>query len=109
MTGREGYPIPYFRQLGGNLARENFSVNRVQVTDGQDEFRLDDVHMIDARIEKEFTFSDFGLTIGADVFNIFNEAYILQRQHRLQIGTSNNVTEITSPRVIRLGARLSFR
>jgi hypothetical protein len=109
LTGREGYPIPYWRRQGGNLARENFALTSVQVTDSQDEFRLDDIHIVDARIEKEFTFSDFGLTIGADVFNVFNEAYTLQRNHRLAQSTSNDVREITSPRIIRLGARISFR
>ena len=81
----------------------------MQVTDDTDEFRLDDIHMVDARVEKEFTFSDFGLTVGVDVFNVFNESYILQRNHRLGQSTSDNVREITSPRVIRLGARLSLR
>jgi hypothetical protein len=109
LTGREGYPIPYWRRRGGELARENFALTSVQVTDGQDEFRFDDIHIVDARIEKEFTFSDFGLTIGADVFNVFNEAYVMQVNHRLAQSTSDNVREITSPRIIRLGARLSFR
>ncbi len=109
LTGRQGYPIPYFWRSPQQFARENFTQTNVQVTDGQDEFRLDDVHIVDARIEKEFTFSDVGLTIGADVFNIFNEAYVLQRQHRLSRSTSDDVLEITSPRIIRIGARLSFR
>jgi carboxypeptidase family protein len=109
LTGRQGYPIPYFRRRGGELARENFATTNIQVTDETDEFRLDDIHMVDARVEKEFTFSDFGLTLGVDVFNVFNEAYILQRNHRLVQTTSDNVREITSPRIIRFGARLSFR
>jgi hypothetical protein len=109
LTGRQGYPVPYFRRRGGDLARENFALTNVQVTDGQDEFRLDDINMVDARIEKEFVLSDFGLTLGADVFNVFNESHILQRNHRLAQSTSNNVREITSPRIIRIGARLSFR
>ena len=81
----------------------------MQVTSEPDEFRLDDIHMVDARVEKEFSFSDFGLTLGVDVFNVFNESYVLQRNHRLAQTTSDNVREITSPRIYRLGARLSFR
>jgi hypothetical protein len=34
---------------------------------------------------------------------------VLQRNHRLAQTTSDNVREITSPRIYRLGARLSFR
>lgn len=105
VTGREGYPVPYFRRV----ARQNIpgSAN-VQVV-GSDEFRNDDINVLDARIEKEFTFSDVGFTVGVDVFNALNENFVLQRQHRLGIGTTNNVTEILSPRIFRIGARLSFR
>jgi hypothetical protein len=109
VTGRQGYALPYFRRRGGELARENFATTNVQVTDSPDEFRLDDVHMVDARVEKELAFSDFGMTVGVDVFNLFNEAHILQRNHRMGQSSSDNVREITSPRVFRLGARLSFR
>ena len=72
-------------------------------------FRLQNINIIDARVEKEFTFSDFGLTLGVDCFNVFNEAYVLQRQHRLNTGSADRVTEITSPRIFRIGARVSFR
>jgi hypothetical protein len=108
LTGRQGYPVPYYFRvtLPGN---ENQQRSFVQVTDRPDTFRLDDINIVDARIEKEFTFSDVGLTLGVDCFNVFNEAYVLQRQHRLNVGTANFVTEITSPRIFRIGARVSFR
>ena len=115
LTGREGYPVPYFwrtpqtNAAGGVLARENYAQTNVQGTSSEDEFRLDDIHIVDARVEKEFTFSDFGLTLGVDVFNVFNQSYVLQRNHRLSQSTSDNVREIVSPRVVRIGARLSFR
>ena len=108
VNGRQGYPVPYFARV--NLgANQNFSTYNVQLTDSPDEFRLDDIHMVDARVEKEFTFSDFGFTLGVDVFNVFNESYILQRNHRIGQTSSDFVREITSPRVVRFGARLSFR
>ncbi|HEV8238556.1 MAG TPA: hypothetical protein VGS57_04230, partial [Thermoanaerobaculia bacterium] len=109
LNGREGYPIPYWRRRGGGLARENFGLTSVSVVSDPDEFRFDDIHMVDARVEKEFSFSDFGLTVGVDVFNVFNESYVLQRNHRLAQSSSNNVREITSPRIYRLGLRVSFR
>jgi hypothetical protein len=105
LTGREGYPIPYFRRVGRDGLPGTFNV---QVVD-PDDFRNDDVHIVDARLEKEFTFSDVGLTLSADVFNLFNESYVLQRIHRLERSNSDHVTEITSPRILRLGLRLSFR
>ena len=108
LTGREAYPVPYFRrvQLPPN---EQFALQNVLVTNRPDSFRLDNIRIVDARIEKEFSFSDFGLTLGVDCFNLFNESYVLQRNNRLAQSTSNNVREIVSPRVLRLGARLSFR
>jgi hypothetical protein len=112
LNGREGYPVPYFRRRGGNTADEanfNFITQNIQVTADADEFRLDDIHIVDARVEKEFSFADFGLTVGVDVFNVFNEQYVLQRAHRLTRSNSDNVQEIVSPRIFRLGARVSFR
>jgi len=108
VNGRQGYPVPYYRRvtLPGNMQ----SVPEfVAVTNRPDSFRLDNINILDARLEKEFNFSDVGLTLGVDCFNVFNEAYVQQRQHRLDRTTSNFVTEITSPRIFRVGARLSFR
>jgi hypothetical protein len=108
VNGREGYPVPYYRRvtLPGNMQ----SVPEfVSVTSRPDSFRLDNINIVDARVEKEFNFSDVGLTLGVDCFNVLNEAFIQQRQHRLNLTTSNYVTEITSPRIFRIGARLSFR
>ncbi len=108
LTGRQGYPVPYYVRVGlpGN---ENGASAFVQATDRPDTFRLDDINIVDARVEKEFTFSDVGLTLGVDCFNVLNEAYVLQRQHRLRLGSSDYVREITSPRIFRIGARVSFR
>jgi hypothetical protein len=106
--GRQGYPVPYFQRVGLG-ANEQFAAIFAQATPRPDTYRLDDVHMLDARFEKEFTFSDIGLTLGVDCFNVFNKAYVLQRNHRLQQSTSDDVREISSPRVFRFGARLSFR
>ncbi|HSG39348.1 MAG TPA: hypothetical protein VLE27_06895, partial [Thermoanaerobaculia bacterium] len=109
LNGRQGYPQPYFHLVAPNLANDDFRTYALQVTERPDTYRLDDIHMVDARVEKEFTFSDVGLTLGVDVFNVLNEAYILQQQHRLAVTSGNHVREISSPRIIRFGARLSFR
>jgi hypothetical protein len=110
LNGREGYPVPYFKRVFLPTAQYVTGPSEnVQATDRPDSFRLQNISIVDARLEKEFTFSDFGLTLGIDCFNLLNESYALQRQHRLGITTSDNVNEITSPRIFRLGARLSFR
>jgi len=108
LNGREGYAVPYWRRIQLD-ANQNFGAYSASIVPDPDSYRLDDIHMIDARLEKEFNFNDFGLTVGIDGFNLFNEAYVLQRNHRVGQGTSNHVREITSPRIFRVGARLSFR
>jgi hypothetical protein len=108
LTGRQGYPIPYFVRVG-LPANENFATSFVQATNRPDTFRLENINIVDARVEKEFTFSDFGLTLGVDCFNVLNEAFVLQRQHRLRLSSTDYVREITSPRIFRVGARVSFR
>jgi len=87
-------------QLPGNVTAQ---------VSGADEFRNQNVHTIDLRLEKEFTFSDIGMTLGVDCFNVTNEGYVLQRNGRLNRANSNWAVETLSPRIFRLGARLSFR
>jgi len=118
LTGRQGYPLPYYERTAFNGRNGIPGYTRIQVVDQPDQFRVDDIRIFDARLEKEFTFSDFGLTLGVDVFNVFNEGFVQQRNHRLRVSTSTAnplapasdwVTEVTSPRIFRLGARISFR
>jgi hypothetical protein len=107
LTGRQGYPAPYVNSV--RLPSSMGGTDFIEVTNGPDQFRNDNINIVDARIEKEFTFSDVGLTIGVDCFNVFNEAYVQQRQLSTTSSRKAFVTEITSPRIFRLGARVSFR
>ena len=43
------------------------------------------------------------------MFNALNESYVLQRQSVLGRSNSGYVLEVLSPRVFRLGARISLR
>ena len=115
LTGRQGYPIIYFERVGGsgpqparNIPDGAFGVN-VPVTSRPDSFRYDDTRILDLRVEKELSFSDFGFTVGADVFNVTNQATVLQRNGRLQRSNGDHVLEIVSPRIIRLGVKFNFR
>ena len=64
---------------------------------------------MDARLEKEFTFSNFGATVGVDCFNVFNANTALQRRLRLNLANTDYIFETISPRVFRVGVRLNFR
>ncbi|HEV8581498.1 MAG TPA: TonB-dependent receptor [Thermoanaerobaculia bacterium] len=110
LTGRQGYPLRYVNRVVRDTISDNAGSGiDIPVDSDPDAFRYPDINVVDLRVEKEFTFSDFGLTLGADVFNAFNESYVLQRQGVLGRDNSDFVTEILSPRVVRLGARFSFR
>ncbi|MCP3964331.1 MAG: hypothetical protein GY719_41415 [bacterium] len=98
LTGREGFVSPPYAS----------NALRVQLADF-DRFRNDDVISLDARIEKDFEFKDFGFTLGIDGFNLSNEDYVLQRQRNLFSDDANQVRELLSPRVFRLGVKLHFR
>ena len=104
--GREGYPLPYYVD--------------VQTSDGEDwdllastsldEIRADDILTVDLRLDKEFAASgNVSFTVGADVFNLLNESYTLQRERALSSGQSNFLRETLSPRIWRLSARINWK
>ena len=102
ITGREGYPIPYTHRV---TTTEGF---KFLLVDGVAGTRHEDILNIDLRLAKDFRFGPVGATISADIFNVMNEQTILQRNIRLNVSSGNRITELQSPRVIRLGARLTF-
>lgn len=110
LTGRQGYPLRYARRIERETILDAAGTGiDIPVATDPDAFRYPDTHLLDLRVEKEFSLSDFGLTLGVDVFNALNESYVLQRQGLLTTNKGDHVLEIVSPRVFRLGARLSFR
>ncbi|HVR08609.1 MAG TPA: hypothetical protein VMW75_11225, partial [Thermoanaerobaculia bacterium] len=117
LTGRQGYPDPYFFNVSAastSVPNPAFGGETVQIGKA-DSNRLDNIIDFDARIEKEFTFQNFGLTLGIDCFNVFNEAFVLQREETFHVASApvpsnaGFVNEVLSPRVFRFGARLSFK
>ncbi len=109
LNGRQGYPLRYVQRIGRSTVSDNAGSGiDVPIDSSADAFRYPDVHVVDLRAEKSFAVRGVGLTLGADLFNAFNESYVLQRQGVLGTRTSNYVQEVLSPRVFRLGARLSF-
>jgi hypothetical protein len=115
-TARQGYALPFFVQQPTNVAG-NYPGNprdSILVNSSPDSQRLPSVYDFDARIEKEFSFQDWGLTLGVDCFNVFNSSTVLQRVANLgnaasSPNTGDYVYEILSPRIFRFGARINFR
>jgi hypothetical protein len=104
LTGREGYPIPYILRYNSSEGGKNVLVGDI------DEYRLPNVHNLDLRLAKDLRFGPAGITLSVDMFNVLNSNTILQRNmdYRRTTSTQHQVTEVLSPRVFRLGARLTF-
>ena len=61
-------------------------------------------------MEKEFAAtSNVSFTFSWDIFNIFDESYALQNERRTNTSQYNWLRETLSPRIHRLGVRLSWR
>lgn len=106
LYGREGYPLPYWAQLTGvdGITRQ------AAVTPELDNFRTDDVFTADVRAEKEFRATqNMSVTFSIDAFNLFNKGYVMQRETGINLGNADDLEETLSPRIYRLGFRLSWK
>ncbi len=117
LNGRQGYALPYVVRVTapGGEGQKNLIV-----PSSLDQFRNPNVNDLDLRLAKDIRLSRAGLTLSIDAFNVINSNTILQRNvTRLgtasattgaftPFGSSNHVTEVLSPRVFRLGARVTF-
>lgn len=112
-TGREGYIQGY------NLRSANVDgVRRRYVIDEFDRHRFSNLFQLDLRLAKEFSVGarrSFELSI--DGFNMTNERTILWRDYEivptrvsgnLVASPETAIQEIQSPRIYRLGARITF-
>ena len=108
LFGRQGYPLPYYLLYN---ARDGLGTQNISTVSGDlDRFRVDDIFTTDLRLEKELaTTANLGFTFSIDIFNIFNSAYVMQRERRSGVAIYDWLSETLSPRVLRLGARLNWR
>jgi Carboxypeptidase regulatory-like domain len=103
--GREGYPyVQYYRlDPGDGLGTRDNIIGKLG------DHRYGDVYELDLRLEKVIDIKPLQITLAADIFNVLNQGTVLQRNARLDTPDSyNQIIEIQSPRILRLGARVSF-
>lgn len=106
LFAREGYPLPYeyADQTVDGLTRF------AGVTPLVDEFRTDDVYVLDLRLQKDLQFTDsLSAILSLDAFNVTNEQATLERERSLHTPRANFVNRTLSPRIYRLGFRLNWR
>jgi|HubBroStandDraft_3_1064219.scaffolds.fasta_scaffold03744_2 hypothetical protein len=112
LTGRQGYPTPPIVTRSGPTGSR-----QILLASSVDEFRNDNIFLLDGHLGKEFKFNDFGLSVVADGFNLLNSHPVLQRQRNVEatsttnppVSTFNTIEEVLSPRVLRLGLIVHFR
>jgi hypothetical protein len=104
---REGYPVLY--QVRKRATNDITRTHNIQGKN-TDNFRTDDPFTVDLRVEKEFTATgNVSLTFGLDLFNALNEATVLARNPRSDLSTYDWVQDNLSPRIWKLGVRVSWR
>jgi len=104
---RQGYGEPFFRSRV-NARDPVIAVKNLLLANGADQFRLDAVTSLDARIEKMFKFGTTSVAFDFDMFNLFNNATVLGKQYDARLTSYDTIQEIMNPRIARLGVRFFF-
>ncbi len=123
--GREGYPNPYYIRTYSHEDALNGqtigSINDILI--GKvNTYRYPNVYQLDLRLQKSFKIGQVTVVPAAEIFNVANAGTVLQRYQR--VGTYNRSTrtpdqfvqndyfnqiiEVQSPRILRLGLMVSF-
>jgi hypothetical protein len=107
LFAREGYPLPYeFSAVTTADTRTRIAATTSEL----DQFRTDDIYVLDLRLEKDMQFTDnLSGILSLDAFNVNNDNSVLQRDRSLHTPTANYVNQTLSPRIYRLGFRLNWR
>jgi hypothetical protein len=104
---RQGYGEPFFRSRV-NARDPVIAVKNLLLTKGADQFRLDTVTSLDARVEKMFKFGTTSFAVDFDIFNLFNNATVLGKQYDARVTSYDTIQEIMNPRIARIGVRFFF-
>jgi hypothetical protein len=111
VVGRQGFILPYYRRVN---PRDGSGTKNQMVVESFGSQRLPDLFNLDLRIAKDISLmSNIKLNLSVDLFNATNERTVLWRANRLFVAngadpSNNQIAELQSPRVWRLGARLNF-
>jgi len=116
--GRQGFPNPYYVRTRATDAA-GISHRYLTQIGNADDFRYDNVYQLDLRLSKSFNIGKMTVIPSAEIFNVANSATILQRYQRVgdyrastgeftQNDFFNQILEVQSPRILRLGISVNF-
>ncbi len=114
--GRQGYPIPYFVGVYTKdiYFSQNFLIGKVG------DYRYPNLYQLDLRLQKAFSIGPITVIPAVELFNVANSNTILARDNGLggynkddtpaftQSPFFNQITQIQSPRIVRLGLQVNF-
>lgn len=102
--GRQGYPIGEVLQI---QRPDGLGQTPVLLERDLDGGRYEDLHLVDVRAQKAFTWAGLRAMLTVDGFNLLNTGVTLRRI--AQVGTTfRNPSELVPPRLWRLGLQVKF-
>jgi hypothetical protein len=104
LFGRQGNPYAIFRSASLGLDGSQ----RVLVSPEIDAFRFDNTWNFDVRFAKRFATEHVGARLEFDLFNVFNSNVELQRERNAVSPNFQRLNQLLSPRILRIGMRLTF-
>ena len=105
---RQGYPMPWNYATSGGFTDTLGSSKKLLIVPTADYARLPVVQTLDLRIGKRVKISKITVSVDLDVFNLLNSATELQRKYSKTASNYTAIQEVMQPRIMRIGARISF-
>ncbi len=105
---RQGYSQPFFRSSVPGSSDALSGSKTVLLVSDVAAYRLPNVHSLDARVSWALRLDQANIHFDLDAFNLFNTATTLGKVYDVRLSTFNQVREIMNPRILRLGARVTF-
>src|SRR6185436_7651688 len=104
LFARQGYVNPSIFQVsaGGDGSVRALAVSAL------DDVRNPNLFDLDVRLAKNLRFQRVNLVLSADLFNALNAGTALQHNRNLQSPGFNTISEIISPRILRVGVKFQF-
>ena len=104
-NGRQGYPFPQAIQTPN---RANGAGRATVLLDSLGDVRLDNLHVIDFRVDKVVRFGGRSITPTFEIFNLTNANTVLAINRNQAASNANRISGIVAPRVLRLGVQIRF-
>ena len=109
---RQGYPLAYFQNVTANPSTGvSYDRTKSVLVAPYDRYRLGAVSDLNLALSRSFKVRALEVKLLVDVFNVMNRNTVLQRQSQVGVfgpNGTNSIREVMPPRVLRVGARVSF-